>query len=187
MKFVKNFFGHLKTVIVHRWWVFYYCCKCGIPFQGLIHDLSKFSPIEFFESVKYFSGTRSPIDACKEDKGYSYAWLHHKGRNKHHYEYWQDNFDKGTTHLNMPFKYSLEMFCDFMGAGRAYNKKEFTYKKELSWWITKTSKNIAMNSIQKKFISKMIEYTVKYNKVPTYSIANYFYNEVANEGLITDD
>lgn len=143
--------------------------------------MSKFSPVEFFESAKYYSGTRSPIDACKEYQGYSNAWLHHKGRNAHHSEYWQDNFDKGTTHLNMPFKYSLEMFCDFMGAGRAYNGKNFTYEKELSWWYNKVKKGTAMHKVQIKFICSMMNYTMEYNKVPSYSLAEYFYTEAVNE------
>ena len=35
-------------------------------------------------------GPGGPNNAEREDKGYSSAWLHHKGRNKHHYEYWID-------------------------------------------------------------------------------------------------
>lgn len=92
--YIINTFRHFKKVCTHKHWVFYYCCKVGIPFQGLIHDLSKFSPTEFWESVKYYQGTSSPIDACKKENGWSAAWMHHKGRNKHHYEYWQDNFEK---------------------------------------------------------------------------------------------
>lgn len=93
--YIINTFRHFKKVCTHKRWVFYYCCKVGIPFQGLMHDLSKFSPTEFLESVKYYQGTSSPIDACKKENGWSVAWMHHKGRNKHHYEYWQDNFDNG--------------------------------------------------------------------------------------------
>ena len=70
---------HFKTICIHKFWVFHYCRKAGIPFKGLVHDLSKFSPVEFFESVKYFQGDRSPIDACKAENGWSKAWMHHKG------------------------------------------------------------------------------------------------------------
>ena len=84
---------HFHTVNKHKWYVFIYSCKAGIPFRGFIHDLSKYSPTEFFESVKYFDGSKSPIHFAKLDKGYSDAWLHHKGRNKHHFEYW-NNVDK---------------------------------------------------------------------------------------------
>ena len=77
MNYFQKFFGHLKTVRTHRKWVRYYCNLMGIGWQGFWHDLSKYNPIEFFESVKYYQGNRSPIDACKEDKGYSDAWFHH--------------------------------------------------------------------------------------------------------------
>jgi hypothetical protein len=102
--------------------------------QGLLHDLSKYSPTEFIESVKYFVGTSSPIDACKKDKGYSVAWMHHKSHNKHHREYWTDNYDKGTTCIKMPWKYALECFCDFLGAGKAYNPDYFVPDMEFTWW-----------------------------------------------------
>ena len=91
---LSNFFLHLKKILVHKYWVFYFCCKAGIPWQGITHDLSKFSPVEFWESVKYYQGNRSPIDACKEENGYSMAWQHHKGRNPHHYEYWHSEPNK---------------------------------------------------------------------------------------------
>lgn len=111
--YIINTFRHFKKVCTHKRWVFYYCCKVGIPFQGLVHDLSKFSPTEFWESVKYYQGTSSPIDACKKENGWSAAWMHHKGRNKHHYEYWQDNFDNGGNPIEMPMKYKKEMLCDY--------------------------------------------------------------------------
>ena len=117
---IKNIFGHLKTVLTHKYWVFYYSCKLGIPWRGFVHDLSKFSPIEFWESVKYYQGGKSsPINACKADKGYSLAWQHHKGRNPHHYEYWVDKFDEGGVAINMPMPYKLEMLADyFIGQGK---------------------------------------------------------------------
>lgn len=148
---IRAFFGHLKTVIKHKFWVFYYAYKCGIPFRGLVHDLSKFHPVEFFESVKYYTGTKSPIDECKRINGYSKAWMHHKGHNKHHYEYWQDNFDNGGVPLCMPYKETLEMLCDYLGAGRAYNGKDFTFQKEYGWWKTKVAKPLAMHEVQKMF------------------------------------
>ena len=158
MKLLKNFFGHLKTVIKHRWFVFLHCCYAGIPLQGLIHDLSKFNPIEFFEGVKYYQGDKSPINACKEANGYSMAWFHHKGRNKHHFEYWIDCMDDGGKSIQMPYKYALELICDFLGAGKAYNGKNFTYRNELDWWLTRlTSKpNMLINEQTKLFITMMM-------------------------------
>lgn len=134
---MNKFFGHLKTVLTHKWWVFYYACKLGIPWQGFMHDMSKFHPTEFFESVKYYKGTSSPIPECKKDKGYSEAWLHHKGRNPHHYEYWTDNYDLGTNAVKMPYKYVLELIADYLAAGRTYRGKNFTFTDEWDWWIMK--------------------------------------------------
>lgn len=140
MKLLKAIFGHLKTVLIHKYWVFYYCRKFGIPWQGITHDLSKFSWTEFSESVKYYQGgTRSPIAGAKGKLGYSLAWQHHKGRNPHHYEYWTDNYDFGTTCIEIPEKYVLEMVADWMAAGKTYAKnkgKSFTVDDELKWWNT---------------------------------------------------
>ena len=133
---INKVLGHLKTVLVHKFWVFVYCCKLGIPWQGLIHDLSKFSWVEFSESVNYYQeGKRSPINACKEDKGYSLAWQHHKGRNPHHYEYWTDNYDGGTTFIEMPKKYVLELVADYMAAGKTYGN--LSLDDEIAWWNSK--------------------------------------------------
>lgn len=149
---INRFFGHLKTTLTHKMWVSYYCNKAGIPWRGFVHDLSKFSPTEFFEGVKYYTGTSSPIDGCKKELGYSNAWFHHRGRNKHHYEYWTDNYDKGTTSNQMPFIYALEMLCDYLGAGRAYNKSKFTIEGELKWWENKKQIATSMHPKTKTFI-----------------------------------
>lgn len=151
---IKNTFRHFNKICKHKWWVFYYCCKAGIPWRGIKHDMSKFSPTEFWESVRYYQGDRSPIDACKEDNGYSKAWLHHKGRNSHHYEYWQDNFDNGGQPLQMPYREAVEMLCDYLGAGRAYMGKNFTYQKEYNWWRKKCENSLAMHPNIVDFITR---------------------------------
>ena len=142
---MKNFIGHLKTVLKHKRCVAHYCFMCGLYIQGILHDMSKFSPTEFWESVKYWQGNRSPIDACKEENGYSMAWFHHRGRNKHHWEYWMDDFEKGCIPKKMPFQYALEMICDYLGAGRAYCGKNFTMQSEWEWWQNK-KKVVKMHS-----------------------------------------
>ena len=161
----KNFFKHLKTVVTHKVYVTRYCFKAGLYAQGLLHDLSKFSPVEFFESIKYYQGTSSPIDAAKKAKGWSAAWLHHKGRNRHHYEYWQDYFDQGTKHLEMPFKYALEMVCDYLGAGHAYSGKDFTLQGELKWWENKKKNPIAMHENTFNFVDEMMKILAKENSL----------------------
>ena len=134
---ITNAVHHFAKICVHKYWVAKYCFKCGLYWQGIVHDLSKFSPMEFWESVKYYQGDSSPINAAKADKGYSLAWQHHKGRNPHHYEYWTDNYDKGTTCIKMPYKYAVEMVCDYIGAAKAYLGDKFTYRGEFEWWENK--------------------------------------------------
>lgn len=145
-------FKHFKTICKHKYYVGKYCFIAGIPLRGILHDLSKFSPTEFIESVKYYQGTRSPIDACKEVNGYSKAWLHHKGRNRHHYEYFIDNLDNGGTALQMPFKDAVELVCDYLGAGKAYMGKNFSYEAEYKWWLNKKNKPLFMHNQTKHFI-----------------------------------
>lgn len=164
MKF-KNIFLHLKKICVHKHYVRKYCWKVGLYWRGITHDLSKFSPIEFWESVKYYQGNSSPIDACKKDKGYSRAWLHHKGRNKHHYEYYVDNFDNGGTPLQMPFKDSVEMLCDYLGAGHAYMGKNFSYEAEYNWWLNKKKTNLAMHPINRDFITLALDQLREYGNI----------------------
>ena len=120
-----NPLNHLKTVNKHRYEVLKLCMKCGIPLQGIVHDLSKYSPSEFIPSIHYWTGKISPIDVETEKKGYSTAWLHHKGRNKHHYEYWLDPIHcKEPT--PMPRKYLAEMFCDRVAATKVYKGNSYT-------------------------------------------------------------
>ncbi|MCD7775229.1 MAG: DUF5662 family protein [Clostridiales bacterium] len=113
---------HFKTITRHRHEVIKNCIKAGIPMQGLRHDLSKYSPTEFFTGAKFYLGTRSPNEAERETYGYSKAWLHHKGRNKHHFEYWTDyNIEtKLVEPVKMPLKYVVEMFCDRVAASKIY-------------------------------------------------------------------
>lgn len=137
MTTIKNTWLHLRKIQTHRKWVRHYCFGLKLYKQGLLHDLSKYSPTEFFESVKYYQGTSSPIDAAKKANGYSMAWFHHRGRNYHHYEMWQDDFDHGGKPLLMPYKYFAEMVCDYLAAGRAYMGDKFNFKAELAWWEKK--------------------------------------------------
>ena len=119
---------HTRTVIAHRHMVFKHCVKAGIPIQGIFHDLSKFSPSEFIYGVKFYRGDRSPNEGEREDHGFSYAWMHHKGRNKHHFEYWNDYNIQANKALpvKMPLKYVIEMFCDRVAASKIYLKDKYT-------------------------------------------------------------
>ena len=134
---MKKFLGHLKTVSAHRRMVFYHAKKVGIPWQGLFHDLSKYSPTEFFVGVTYFTGDKSPNEGERLDYGYSKAWLHHKGRNKHHFEYWTDYnpYVKAIMPVKMPLKYCVEMFCDRVAASKIYQKENYTDSHPIEYFM----------------------------------------------------
>ena len=125
-----NILGHFKTITKHRHKVVEHCAKCGILRRGLLHDLSKYSPAEFFQGAKYYLGTRSPNEAERDDLGYSSAWLHHKGRNRHHFEYWTDVATKDenwkVVGVKMPVNYLVEMVMDRIAACKIYQGKNYT-------------------------------------------------------------
>ncbi|MBQ9544254.1 MAG: catalase, partial [Clostridia bacterium] len=113
------------------------CVRAGIPFHGLRHDLSKYSPTEFIPGVRYFQGVRSPNEKEREKFGYSAAWMHHKGRNRHHFEYWND-YDPVTKKLvavPMPKKWFVEMFCDRVAASKTYKKEQYTDRSPLEYYL----------------------------------------------------
>ena len=122
---MANIWGHLKTITKHKIAVTKLCFRCGLYKQGLLHDLSKYSWVEFSAGARYYQGNRSPIDRVKEVKGYSLGWLHHKGRNKHHWEYWLDNAADGIQPLEMPLNYVIEMYCDRTAASKIYMKDAY--------------------------------------------------------------
>ena len=132
---MSKYLKHFMTVTKHRWEVFKECAACGIPLQGLTHDLSKYGFTEFASSARYFQGNKSPIEAEKEEIGYSKAWLHHKGHNKHHWEYWTDFAADGSVIANrMPIKYVIEMACDWVGAGKVYSKEAWDQGEPLRYY-----------------------------------------------------
>ena len=120
---MKKLFCHLHLVARHRRLVFWHTVRCGIPWRGLVHDLSKYHPEELIESVRYYRGNRSPLGACRRETGVSRAWLHHKGRNKHHTEYWVD--PECPTPPLMPYVYLVECICDKLAATKVYNGKGY--------------------------------------------------------------
>ncbi|MDO4299913.1 MAG: DUF5662 family protein [Clostridia bacterium] len=136
---IRNFIYHFITITSHRHKVIYHCFKAGIGFQGLFHDLSKYSPTEFIEGIRYYQGRRSPNEAAREENRYSLAWMHHKGRNKHHFEYWTD-YSVETHQLEpvpMPVKYVVEMFCDRVAASKIYGKDKYNDSYALNYYNNK--------------------------------------------------
>ena len=121
--------GHFKTITKHRHMVMKLCFRAGLYRQGLAHDLSKYSYTEFSKGIRYFQGDRSPNNYEREVTGISLSWLHHKGRNKHHFEYWLDYDIKNPANMAgmiMPRKYVAEMFCDRIAACRVYERDAYT-------------------------------------------------------------
>ena len=133
---MNRFFGHLHTITKHRHLVMAHCFRAGIPWRGLMHDLSKYSPAEFIPGVKFYTGTKSPTDGERRTCGYSKAWMHHKGRNRHHYEYWTDYSIvlKKSVPMKMPLVYVIEMFCDRVAACKVYLKDRYTDSSALEYY-----------------------------------------------------
>ena len=129
---------HFKTITYHKFLVMEGCFKVGLYRQGLFHDLSKYSPAEFLVGARYYQGDRSPNNAEREAIGYSSAWLHHKGRNKHHYEYWIDysarGIEGGMAPAPMPTRYIVEMFMDRVAACKVYHGAKYKDQDPLAYY-----------------------------------------------------
>ena len=141
---LANIWGHLCTITHHRHMVMRFCFCVGLYRQGLLHDLSKYSWTEFRVGCKYYQGTRSPNNAEREETGYSRAWLHHKGRNRHHYEYWIDYSMKpgeGMIGLEMPVNYVVEMFLDRIAASKIYERDAYTDRSPLRYYERGAGRN----------------------------------------------
>lgn len=147
---------HFLTITKHRHMVMLYCFRCGLYKQGLLHDLSKYSFTEFFNGAKYFQGTYSPHLNERKDKGYSEAWMHHYGRNKHHSEYWIDfNLDLNQyAPVKMPKRYIAEEICDRIAASKVYNKGHYTKDIPLNYFLI--SENIIMHEKTREEITFLL-------------------------------
>lgn len=137
---------HFKTVHHHRALVRKGCFRVGLYWQGLTHDLSKYSPTEFLRGAHYYQGTRSPNAAEREEKGYSEAWMHHKGRNRHHYEYWTDMSPTTRRYepVDMPRRYLVEMVMDRRAACMTYQGKNYHPGSELEY-LEKSRERLLMH------------------------------------------
>ena len=143
---VSNIWKHFRTITHHKNLVMVGCFKVGLIRQGLLHDMSKYNPIEFLVGCRFYQGTMSPNNAEREAKGYSSAWLHHKGRNKHHLEYWLDygipdktgenkGKPKGIFGMKMPVNYAVEMFIDRCAASKNYQKEKYADDSALIYYM----------------------------------------------------
>lgn len=152
------FKGHLLTVLRHKRLVFIHCVKAGIPVRGVFHDMSKFSPREFYYGIKYFKGDKSPNEGEREAYGYSKAWMHHKGRNRHHFEYWTDYnlTDRCVRPVKMPLDCVVEMFCDRVAASKTYNKEKYTDKDPITYFMSRKAHRF-IHPETEAFIEKLLK------------------------------
>ncbi len=171
----KKMKGHWQTINRHKKEVMKLCFKAGLYKQGLLHDLSKYSPDEFIPGVKYYQGYRSPNNAQREMEGASTAWLHHKGRNKHHFEYWVDYPCKGLNDgrgkmvgMQMPKRYVVEMFCDRVAAGKIYNGDAYTDKHPLEYF-EKGKDHYLMNPKTQRLLHHLLKMLAQKGEEETFS------------------
>ena len=157
---------HLKTIRKHRKYVRNACFHMGIPLQGLLHDLSKYSKTEM-SIWKFATGKKSPHDVARETLGYSPSWYHHMHKNKHHFEYWYDvgHYNKeGVIQIlpiKMPYKYVIECFCDMLGASKAYGGDNWEPIQLWRFWVDRTKPEFKIHDDTKELLellfSKLVE------------------------------
>lgn len=153
----QKFKLHLKIVNQHRKTVSKWCFKMGIPLLGLTHDLSKYNPLEL-SIYKYYNGKYSPHDVARSELGFSPSWYHHRNKNKHHWEYWVDSWSKKTA-LKIPFKYVVEMFCDFIGAGKTYLGEKWTVESPLKYHLK--TKDSRIYNTETLYLLELLFYRLK--------------------------
>lgn len=155
-----NAWKHFKTITYHKYLVAQGCFKVGLYKQGILHDMSKYSPTEFLVGMRHYQGTRSPNDAERELLGYSTAWLHHKGRNKHHYEYWMDYSKKAKPGemipMPMPDKYIAEMIMDRIAACKVYKGKNYTDRDAYEYYLKSVNLN-TMHEYTARVLGRMLK------------------------------
>ncbi|MBR6530572.1 MAG: catalase [Clostridia bacterium] len=129
-------FSHLRTITRHHNEVFRLCRRAGIGWRGFWHDFSKLSPTEFFAGARFYTdGTHSPTVEERRTNGCSRAWMHHMGRNRHHFEYWVDyRPGEGLQPVEMPPVFFCEMICDRIAACKIYRGKEYVDADSLAYF-----------------------------------------------------
>lgn len=170
---------HFKTITTHKLMVMKYCFRVGLYRQGLLHDLSKYSPTEFLVGCFYYQGDRSPNNAEREERGVSLSWLHHKGRNRHHFEYWVDYSleypDKVIMGARMPRRYVAEMIMDRIAASRTYLGDKYTDQEPLAYFLKGKEKLWFIHPRTKKELEGMLRMLAKYGEEYTFWYIRYKY------------
>lgn len=167
---MKSHLKYLRYILRHKYFVFIECCKLGIPWQGMIHDLSKFSPAEWTAYVhKFFGGPwpkaleihgdrRNSISWFQEnvDSAFDRAWQHHQDHNPHHWEHWSITggviVDGNSIHegIQIPHNYILEMFADWTAMSKA--KGEPNCRK----WYQQNRSSIVLHPASRQTLETMI-------------------------------
>ena len=150
---IKKIFKLLKRILKHKYYVAKYCFELGLYWQGITHDLSKFSYVEFSRAIKFWDDKISSLQNERTILGYSETFLHHRGHNPHHYEYWIHSLDKGGIPAKIPEKYVKELICDYLAAAKTYGACP---RDEYDWWI-KNSSDMKIHSETKEFITKVFK------------------------------
>lgn len=176
----ENGWKHFCTITRHKWIVMKNCFRIGLYRQGLLHDLSKYSPAEFKTGVLYYQGTRSPNAAEKEEKGYSEAWLHHKGRNKHHFEYWTD-VSTAADHwqivgVKMPVNYFAEMVMDRIAASKIYLGREYTDGAPYRYF-SRSKDYLVMHPETKAMLERVLRMLMEKGERKTFAYLRYLLRE----------
>lgn len=169
MDIKENFKGHLSTINHHKMEVMRLCFKLGLYKQGILHDLSKYSPKEFISGVVFYTGDKSPNTTERRVTGKSEAWLHHKGRNRHHFEYWIDYGQEpgaGMQGTKMPVKYVVEMFCDRIAACKTYYKENYNDSMPFEYF-NKNRKHYMMHPETMELFGKMLIMLKRYGEEDT--------------------
>lgn len=164
-------FEHIKTINHHKWLVMTHCFRLGLYKQGILHDLSKYSPAELISGCKYYSPGISPHNNARKELGYSTAWLHHKGRNKHHFEYWIDfDLDKGGAlgGMKIPVNYVVEMFVDRVCASKNYAGKAYTNQTPLEYY-NRNKKNYMLHPDTQALLEELLTMLSEKGEAATFS------------------
>lgn len=166
---------HFCTITNHKIMVMKGCFRLGLYKQGLLHDLSKYGPTEFLPGCKFYQGNMSPNNAERVEKGYSSAWLHHKGRNKHHLEYWIDyaagsGVGEGACMqgMKMPLRYVVEMFVDRVYASKNYQKEKYTDRSALIYY-NNSKDHYLLHPDTRELLEYMLEMLAKKGEKETFS------------------
>jgi len=173
---VNKALGHFRTITKHKMLVMKYCFKIGLYRQGLLHDLSKYMWSEFGVGCKYYQGNQSPNNAERAENGCSTAWLHHKGRNKHHHEYWidYDNREgKVIAGVMMPRRYVAEMIMDRICASKVYSGKIYQDTMPLAYYSNSKGKDWFLHDETKRQLEFLLTMLAKNGEEATLKYIRY--------------